>query len=168
MPIGETASGHPTDLIRKIESGLEAALLEIFSVMFNDHARIVDNTQVPDTSQISSVVGFTGRLSGMLALHFTVDMACRMASRLLGMAVTQPDENVRDAVGELGNMLAGGLKKRLSNTDNMFKISIPTVIAGIDYSMHAPANSRQIWWGVVTGNCQFRIQLVLEEEQAAL
>ncbi len=164
MPIGETSSAHSTDLIDKIESGLEAALHEIFSVMFSDHAKIVENGQAPDSPQISSIVGFTGHLSGMLALHFSVDMACRTASRLLGMPVSQPDENVRDAVGELGNMLAGGLKKRLSNTDNMFKISIPTVVAGLEYSMHAPANSQQVWMGIAAGEWRFKIQLVLEQK----
>jgi len=164
MPIGETSSIRPTDLIGRIELGLEAALREIFSVMFKDQAKVVGSARVADSARISSVVGFTGRLSGMLALHFSVEMACRMASRLLGMSITQPDENVRDAVGELSNMLAGGLKKQLSSTDNMFKISIPTVVVGVEYSMHVPANSSQVWLGVETGTCQFKIQIVLEQE----
>jgi len=98
----------------------------------------------------------------MLSLHFSSDMACKMASSLIGIPVTQADENVRDAVGELSNMLAGGLKKQLSDTDNMFKISIPTVIVGMEYSMHGPANSHQVWMGVDTGRCRFKVQLVLE------
>jgi chemotaxis protein CheX len=164
MPAGDMSLTRSADLIDRIEMGLEAALQEIFTVMFNEEAEVVDHARDLDSPHISSVVGFTGRLSGMLALHFSVDMACRMASRLLDMAVTQPDENVRDAVGELSNMLAGGLKKQLCNTDNMFKISIPTVIVGMEYSMHPPANSRQVWLGVNTGTCRFRIQIVLEQE----
>jgi chemotaxis protein CheX len=164
MPIGDAPAARSADLIDRIEMGLEAALQEIFSVMFKEKAEIVDHAHNLDSPHISSVVGFTGRLSGLLALHFSADMACRMASRLLGTAVTQPDENVRDAVAELSNMLAGGLKKRLSGTDNMFKISIPTVIVGMEYSMHPPANSRQVWLGVDTGSCRFRIRIVLEQE----
>jgi chemotaxis protein CheX len=160
----EMSLARPAEWIDRIETGLETALQEIFSVMFNEKAEVVDHAFDLDSPHISSVVGFTGRLSGMLALHFSVDMACKMASRLLDMAVTHPDENVRDAVGELSNVLAGGLKKQLSNTDNMFKISIPTVIVGMEYSMHPPANSRQVWLGVNTGTCRFRIQIVLEQE----
>ncbi len=153
-----------TVLIRKLELGIEAALKDIFATMFNDNARVLRHTEISDSPRISSVVGFTGRLSGMLSLHFSSDMACKMASALLGMPVMQADENVRDAVGELSNMLAGSLKKQLSDTDNMFKISIPTVIVGMEYSMHAPANSQQVWMGVDTGRCRFKVQLVLEPE----
>lgn len=160
----EMSSKCSTELIRKIELGIEVALRDIFATMFNDEAKVVQHTDILDLPSISSVVGFTGRLSGMLSLHFSSGMACKMASALLGMPVTQADENVRDAVGELSNMLAGGLKKQLSDTDNMFKISIPTVIVGMEYSMHAPANWHQVWMGVDTGRCRFKVQLVLEQE----
>jgi chemotaxis protein CheX len=164
MSTNVTAAARSNDMIGKIEVGLETALKEIFATMFGSEARVIPHSEVVDTSRISSVVGFTGRLSGMLGMHFSTEMACNVASGLLGLPLTQPDENVRDAIGELSNMLAGGLKKQLSSTDNMFKISIPTIVSGPEYSMHVPTSARQLWMGIVAGQCRFKIQLVLEQE----
>jgi len=164
MSTNETAAACSTDMIGKMEVGLETALKEIFATMFRNEANVIPHMEVIDAPRISSVVGFTGRLSGMLGMHFSAEMACNVASGLLGMPVTQVDENVRDAIGELSNMLAGGLKKQLSSTDNMFKISIPTIVSGLEYSMHAPTNARQLWMGIAAGQCRFKIQLVLEQK----
>jgi CheY-specific phosphatase CheX len=163
MSCAEILSANPKDVIHKIETGLENALRDIFLTMFNAGVTVVPHEEILDAPRISTVVGFTGRLCGMLCLHFSSDMACRVASGLLGMPCDTLDENVRDAIGETSNMVAGGLKKEISSTDDMFKISIPTVISGVEYSMHAPANAHQVWMGIEAGGCRFKIQLVLEQ-----
>jgi chemotaxis protein CheX len=164
MSTGEITATCSTDMIRKIEDGLETALKDIFTTMFCHEVNVIPHMEILDAPSISSIVGFTGRLSGMLGMHFSTAMACEVASGLLGMPAVQVDENVRDAIGELTNMLAGGLKKQLSSTDNMFKISIPTIVSGLEYSLHAPTNARQLWMGVAAGQCRFKIQLVLEQK----
>jgi chemotaxis protein CheX len=164
MSTDETSGACSTGIIGKIEVGLETALKEIFATMLRIEADVIPHMEIVDAPRISSVVGFTGRLSGMLGMHFSTEMACNVASGLLGMPVTEVDENVRDAIGELSNMLAGGLKKQLCSTDNMFKISIPTIVSGPEYSMHAPTNARQLWMGIAAGQCRFKIQLVLEQK----
>jgi chemotaxis protein CheX len=163
MSGAEVLPADPKDLIHRIESGLENALRDIFLTMFNAGITVVPYTEILDAPRISAVIGFTGRLCGMLCLHFSSEMACRVASGLLGMPCDTLDENVRDAIGETSNMVAGGLKKEISSTDDMFKISIPTVIAGVEYKLHAPANAHQVWMGIDAGGCKFKIQLVLEQ-----
>jgi chemotaxis protein CheX len=164
MQTGEAATIGSTEMMQKIERALEGSLTDIFETMFNERVRVIPQSEIGDAPRISSVVGFTGRISGLLCLHLSSIMACNVASGLLGMPMTQVDETVRDAVGELSNMLAGGLKKQLSNTDNLFKISIPSVIQGLEYSMHAPPNSHQVWMGIAAGECRFKIQLILEAQ----
>ncbi len=146
----------------EMKLALALALEEIFSVMFNVKAHIISHQDIADVPRLSSVVGFTGRLSGLLCLHFSSDMACNVAAGLLGMQVTHVDETVRDAIGELSNMLAGGLKKGLSKTDNMFKISIPSVVEGSEYSLYTPPDAQEVWLGISAGKCRFKVQLVLE------
>jgi len=79
------------------------------------------------------------------------------------MHVDTIDETVRDAVGELNNMIAGGLKRKLCASEDLFRISLPSVIEGSEYSMHVPASSRQVWLGVAAGACRFKIHLVMEQ-----
>ena len=164
MQMCDAPATHSGTLIHQIESALSAALKDIFHTMFRKEASMIPHSDISIAPRVSSVVGFTGRLSGVLCLHFSNIMACNLAAGLLGMPVAKVDETVRDAVGEMSNMLAGGLKKQLSSTDNMFKISIPSVIEGAEYSVHVPADAHQMWLGVSAGDCRFKVQLVLEHQ----
>lgn len=164
MQTCEADAACSSEVIRKMEFALEAALKEIFLTMLNTEAEVIAPALVTDTPRISSMVGFTGKMSGLLCIHLGGSQACNVASGLLGMPIEAVDETVRDAVGELGNMLAGSLKKKLSETDNMFQISIPSVIEGSEYSMHLPANSHQMWIGVAAGNSRFKVHLVLQQQ----
>lgn len=84
-----------------------------------------------------------------------------MAESLLGMSFDHVDEIVADAMGETVNMLAGGLKKFASHSEDIFKISVPSIVYGTDYSTHAPKNSERVNLGVRAGGCYFMVQLVV-------
>jgi chemotaxis protein CheX len=162
MQMQQMVSASPSGRKDEIVPALTSALKEIFGTMFGTYAEIVPYEQVTDTPRVSCIIGFGGKISGVLGLHFSKDMACDLAGIMLGMPVSEMDEGVRDAVGELSNMLAGGLKKQLCTTEDLFKISLPSVIEGREYSMHTPASAVQIWLGASAGSCRFKIQVVLE------
>jgi chemotaxis protein CheX len=148
----------PNDL----RDGLLHALQDLFINMFNERATLIPPDGVCDQPRISSVVGFAGRLTGCLLLHFKPEVACALAGALLGTTIVKVDETVCDAIGEMVNMLAGGLKHHVSKNEEMFKISIPSVIAGQDYATHAPADSQILMVGVSAGPYSFKVQLVIE------
>ncbi len=145
-----------------LRNALLRALQDLFINMFNERATLIPPEGVCDQPRISSVVGFAGRLTGYLLLHFNPDVACALVTSLLGTKILIVDETVCDAIGEMVNMLAGGLKHHLSKNEEMFKISIPSVIAGKDYATHAPANSQILLVGVSAGPYSFKAQLVVE------
>ncbi len=157
-----TASIRPSFSVHEFKDGLLHALQDVFINMFNERATLIPPEGVCDQPRISSVVGFAGRLTGCLLLHFNTDVACSVAAALLGTKITDVDETVCDAIGEMVNMLAGGLKHPLSKNEEMFKISIPSVIAGQDYATHAPAHSQILLVGVSAGPYSFKVQLVVE------
>jgi chemotaxis protein CheX len=158
----QTATISPKEKAEMITPALTMALHEIFTTMFGTESEVIHVDQIPDTPRVSCIVGFGGKISGVLCLHFSQDNACDVAALMLGMPMQEMDESVRDALGELGNMLAGGLKKQLCATEDLFKISLPSIINGTEYSMHVPANSIQIWIGAIAGTSRFKIQVVLE------
>ncbi len=144
-------------------SGIARALKDIFANMFNEQAGLIPDTEVTGPTVVSAVVGFAGRISGFLCLHLDREIACGLASGLLGMELTELDDTVRDAVGEIVNMLAGGLKNHLSHNEEIFKISIPSVIEGQGISTYAPANAENRMFGVGAGKFRFKVQLVVEQ-----
>jgi chemotaxis protein CheX len=84
-------------------------------------------------NMVTAAVYFAGPWNGAVLLECTQPQACRFAQLL--MSIETPDtlnEDVRDALGELANMLAGNLKAVLPHGT---VLSMPSVIEGADYSL---------------------------------
>jgi chemotaxis protein CheX len=79
---------------------------------------------------ISAVIGLAGEANGWVAICFERNTALRIVSNMLGEAKSFIDADVRDAVGEVVNMVAGGAKGEFSAKGRSFKLAIPTVIVG--------------------------------------
>jgi chemotaxis protein CheX len=157
------ANGLPVKAItlKELESCLVRALKEITATMFNCESIIVPLNQVEETPPgLSAVIGFGGKICGFIALHLSPPSACTLASGLLGMSFEEMDDIVADAMGEMVNMLAGGLKKYASQNEDLFKISVPSIVYGLDYATHSPKNAEHITIGVESGSCTFSVQLV--------
>jgi chemotaxis protein CheX len=146
-----------------LENGLAKAVTDVISTMLNCPPLVVSSDSSIIVPGLSAIVGFGGKISGFIALHITPENACALATGLLGMVCTEVDEIVSDAMGEVVNMLAGGLKKHASRNEELFKISIPSVIRGNDYSTHALQNSEQRVLGVQADACSLAVQLVVEQ-----
>jgi len=85
---------------------------------------------------VTVMVGLAGIHSGNLALNLSESAALHLASGLLGAAVLEMNEECVDAVMELGNMVAGGIKTSLVSTAYAVQnISLPSLILGQSYSM---------------------------------
>ncbi len=145
----------------ELEASLKRALREIITTMFNCDVKILPVEEVDIIPPgLSAIVGFGGKISGYVAIHLSPHSACVLASNLLGMKFDEMDEIVADAMGEMVNMLAGSLKKYASRNEDLFKISIPSIVYGRDYSTHAPKNAERLAVGVQAGGCSFEAQLV--------
>jgi len=90
---------------------------------------------------ISGIIGLAGSVKGMLAVHAPEKTALAITSGFLGMAVEEINEDVQDAIGELANMLAGGVKLTLTENSSEIKLSVPSVIFGDTYNVSAPAKA---------------------------
>ena len=145
----------------EMEISLERALKEITTTMFNCESRKIPHADMePTPPGLSAIVGLGGKISGFLAIHLSPTSACNLASSLLGMSFDEIDDIVADAMGEMVNMLAGSFKKYAFKYEDLFKISIPSVVFGTDYSTHVPQNAECLSMGFEAGSCVFTVQLV--------
>lgn len=90
---------------------------------------------------ITGMVGFAGMYSGVISIHCPVSLAMKITSNMLGMECDEVNEDLNDAIGEISNMLGGGVKQVLSKGGLDVKLSIPTVIAGEDYTVNSLSDS---------------------------
>jgi chemotaxis protein CheX len=78
--------------------------------------------------ELSAVIGVSGRVAGTVVLSHSSQTAFAILDRLVGIQTTEITAEVRDAVGELTNMIAGRAKAGLEHLS--MTLALPTVVTG--------------------------------------
>lgn len=94
------------------------------------------------STDVISLVSFTGEHSGIVAVFCSREIALKITSNMLGMEVSSLDQDVKDAMGELTNMIAGSLKNKVFETFGAMHLSVPIVIAGADLSISSSSKEK--------------------------
>lgn len=121
---------------------------------------VVDETPLEEPvlsfhETVTSMVGLAGSHSGIIAIHCPKKLALMVTSNMLGMDVTEVDEDVNDAMGEIANMVGGDVKHIFSPKGADINLSIPTVIYGSDYALESISNSDALVMPFVCGDERF-------------
>ena len=93
-------------------------------------------------TDVSSVIGFSGDAAGSIVLHFSFDLASKVASAFAGTEITPEHPDFADAIGELANMVAGGAKAKFEGLN--ISVSLPNVIVGHNHNVSAPKSSPRL------------------------
>ena len=123
---------------------LDASVEEVFQMMLGTECR---RDAVPariEPEQVTAVVGFGGLLSGACVFRTGGSAALEIAARMTGMAFEGIDDTVKDAIGEICNMLAGAWKGKVPELSANCGLSVPAVITGRDYNLHVQAPEFQL------------------------
>ena len=115
------------------KSILECAALEVFQMMAGAQLDKVASPPEAPSGQHTAMVGLAGALCGMLTLRCGDNTASKLASFMLGGDAASNQSTVRDALGELCNMVAGNFKSKINTLADHCMLSVPTVISGEDY-----------------------------------
>jgi CheY-specific phosphatase CheX len=87
--------------------------------------------------ELSVIVGLHGRKNGNMTLNLSERTAKFIAGRLIGVEISELDEDAVDAVCEVGNIVAGRYKELLQATQWQFEaISLPAMVFGANYSLY--------------------------------
>jgi len=113
---------------------------------------------------VTSMVGLAGTYTGILSVHCPQTLAMKITANMLGMDVTEMNEDVSDALGEIANMLGGYVKQVLSKGGLDINLSIPTVISGEEYTLNAMADSDCVIIPFIYEGERFLVGLKLKKE----
>ncbi len=116
------------------------------------------------SNSISGIIGLAGNTKGMLAIHMTNQAALAVTTAFLGMDVEEIDEDVRDAIGELANMLAGSIKSILDPGGSDIKLSMPSAIYGEDYTIDCLADAQSVTVPFAFDGMGFMVELQLRKD----
>lgn len=111
---------------------------------------------------VSGVIGLAGSCKGMLAIHLPDKVAMSITGSFLGMDVTEIDDDVTDAIGELANMVAGNIKMILDEAGNNVTVSIPSCVHGDEYTMDTVSDSTRVVIPFNIESGQFLVELQIK------
>jgi chemotaxis protein CheX len=112
---------------------------------------------------ISSMVGFAGIYNGLVSMHMTSSLAMAVAGCMLGEDVSDINDDVNDAIGEITNMIAGSFKQHLSKSGLDIQISIPSIVNGNEYVITLGNNPDQIAVRFATDDDWFMVAVAFEK-----
>ncbi len=155
-----------------IAEQIVVATQNVVSTMFGQEikigeARCVTSDPGP-TSGLAAIIGLAGNYTGSGIVACTEETACRLAGFLLMDEYKSVNEEVLDAMGEIGNMIIGNVKSELEIQLGTLGLSTPTVIHGHDF---AAWTSGAYPWTVVPFTCDghpFSVQMMLVENRIPL
>ena len=128
---------------------LSKALDEVFGTMMHlevTHCDSCDDDDIIHKEHLTATIGFAGGWNGFVSIACSITTARLITQLLLGTSGDEiPCDEIRDAVGEVVNMVGGRYKslfsEHLNSGAEVFKMSIPSVVQGKEYNIFAPANS---------------------------
>ncbi len=92
-------------------------------------------------AELNAIISFNGTMSGAFVLHCSEPLAATIASEILGVKCEVGSADAKDAIGELLNMIVGGVKNHYQSQRDPFSISVPTIVTGTDFSVHVKVAS---------------------------
>lgn len=90
--------------------------------------------------------------------------AIEVVGSFLYMEIEEIDDDVRDAIGELANMLAGNLKAALDPAGSNIQLSVPSFVSGVEYAIDRLAGADNIIVPFYLENGDFMVELQLQNE----
>jgi len=118
-------------------SALQLSVQEVFSLMLGSTLEVPAAPPAEEGLDITAMVGIAGQICGIMTTRCSAKSAAHMASLMLGVEAIEADQHMWDAIGEVCNMIAGNFKNKIDGLGDGCMLSVPTVITGGDYRLHA-------------------------------
>jgi chemotaxis protein CheX len=110
---------------------------------------------------VSAIIGMTGSARGSLALSFSEKSILKIVSNMLGEKHVGINDEVRDAVGEITNMISGVARKKLEGQGYNISAAIPTVVSGKSHMIYHVAGGPSIIIPFETADGPFFVDVCL-------
>jgi CheY-specific phosphatase CheX len=119
-----------------ISDSIQQAVEEVFSTMLSMDAKVLETHEGANVPSAESIgvggsVGMAGKINGTVYMSYSDKLACKLVEDMSGEAPSGVDQPlVTDVIGELANMVAGGMKRRTSEKGYNGRLVPPIVMVG--------------------------------------
>ncbi|HEV2446040.1 MAG TPA: chemotaxis protein CheX [Candidatus Sulfopaludibacter sp.] len=141
---------------------IDGSVEEVFHLMLGADCVRDPGSLAAEPESVTAVVGFGGALSGACVFRSSGSAAREIAGRMTGMSFAEVDDTVKDAMGEICNMLAGAWKGKVPELAAHCGLSVPAVITGRDYRLHVQSPEFQLHHAYRFGPWRFAVTIVCD------
>jgi chemotaxis protein CheX len=121
-----------------IGADIEGITRTIWATLFDLPLETGGGRELGSESSVTSCVQIDGEWHGALVLKCPMPLALTLTAQMFQAESTPELDDVRDALGELANMLGGNVKALLPAPS---QISLPAVAVGSDYELSVVGTS---------------------------
>ncbi len=156
---------------KKIVASIQKTLVDTFDTMLSmDLAASQEaSTIMPGKDRVVASVHFAGEIVGTMSLHVTWEFGRLITSAMLGLAddKIEGDEEVKDVVGEIANIVAGNLKTDFMDAGLSLVLSTPSITRGNDFKIDPPDIAEPQYLKFVHNEHELNLDVYLKEEKGA-
>ena len=139
----------------EIAAAIQSATLEVCSTMLGLEAApgdmTVAHTAGGHTAEVVALLGLAGDWVGSGTVSCDPHLACKISAQLLMTPFDTVNDDVLDAIAEVGNMVIGNVKTALEARLGPMGLSTPTVIYGRNFETRSAGNRE---WVIVPFDCE--------------
>lgn len=131
---------------------------DVFSTMLGSEAWPDLETPIETAYPVMGAVFFAGAWKGAVQVELEAGLAYRITAHLMSVPLPgRVDSDVRDAIGEVVNMIAGNLNSVLPGSAVM---SMPAVVEGLDFRLSVVGATQSTRLAFASPNGRFALTLV--------
>jgi len=117
------------------------SVIDVFDTMLAARLELtekVSSDSLETTRNVGSV-SFAGDATGIVSIHVGDNFSRELAADMLGMEVEEldGDEEIRDMLGELSNIVGGNLKSTFTDAGLVCALSTPSFTTGSDFKIES-------------------------------
>lgn len=154
--------------IEEVCEWIAQSMTDVFGTMFDLEVQACPPIAVPELfeSGIAGAVGFAGEANGVVLVYVTNAFATILTKRMLGMEEAEITNEgiVNDVVGELSNMVAGGVKSRLCDWGSPCVLSVPSIVRGNNFKVRHTSTSTSRRLGFQCCNQPIVVELLTQPQ----
>jgi chemotaxis protein CheX len=113
--------------------------------------------------EITAIIGVSGHRLGTIAVSFSRESAIALVHGMLGDDVEDLEQDIRDAVGEITNMISGQARAGIAESGVALQASTPTVVVGDDVEIEHKTSAPVIVIPFTMPDGEFAVEFCLGE-----
>lgn len=157
--------------ITAVEKTIENCIVETFETMLSLELARVGMTNDPglNDKRLVGAVHFAGEVVGTMSLHVSREFATLITTSMLGIEESEidSDEEIKDVLGELANIVSGSLKSDFADSELACIISTPSITRGSDFNIEPSKMGDLHRWIFRHKKHEIIVEITLKEDLGA-